>query len=117
MTTQTRPDELIRILRPEFVTKAGGVPGGPAGANFPIFVPVQSAQAVGVGTTDIPLSIYLATEGPAVAQIGVGGGPDDLHVSGGLVTPSTYTGTLRIWVVWAVTIAGGVGNIQIEVFS
>lgn len=28
MTTQTRPDELIRILRPEFVTKAGGVPGG-----------------------------------------------------------------------------------------
>ena len=27
MTTQTRPDELIRILRPEFVTKAGGVPG------------------------------------------------------------------------------------------
>lgn len=27
MTAQTRPDELIRILRPEFVTKAGGVPG------------------------------------------------------------------------------------------
>ena len=27
MTVQTRPDELIRILRPEFVTKAGGVPG------------------------------------------------------------------------------------------
>ena len=27
MTAQTRPDELIRILRAEFVTKAGGVPG------------------------------------------------------------------------------------------
>ena len=27
MTAQKRPDELIRILRPEFVTKAGGVPG------------------------------------------------------------------------------------------
>ena len=27
MTAQTRPDELIRILRAEFVTKSGGVPG------------------------------------------------------------------------------------------
>lgn len=27
MTAQARPDELIRILRAEFVTKAGGVPG------------------------------------------------------------------------------------------
>ncbi len=28
MTAQVRPDELIRILRAEFVTKSGGVPGG-----------------------------------------------------------------------------------------
>ncbi len=30
MTAQVRPDELIRILRAEFVTKSGGVPGGGA---------------------------------------------------------------------------------------
>ena len=30
MTAQSRPDELIRILRAEFVTKSGGVPGGGA---------------------------------------------------------------------------------------
>lgn len=30
MTVQRRPDELIRILRAEFVTKAGGVPGSEA---------------------------------------------------------------------------------------
>ena len=115
MTTQTRPDELIRILRPEFVTKAGGVPGGDGAGNFPVFIPVQAAYEINGGFTPLLLHPNTANEGPAVAEVGVGGG-NDLNIAGGFVIPSTYNGTLTIYTCWVVTTAGGVGDVDVEVF-
>ena len=58
MTSQRRPDELIRILRTDFAGSPGSPGGGGGAANYPIHVPVTAVH----NTTDL-LDEYVVYDG------------------------------------------------------
>lgn len=84
-------------------------------AIFPMFVPIQAAQQINGGTTDVPLSIMTSAIGPAVGEIGVGGGSNDVYMAGGFYVPDDYGGgTHNISLVFRIPDSGGTGTVDID---
>ena len=79
------------------------------GGNFPIFVPADGGTIVGTGGT--PLEATTNANGPAVLPVP---SASDGYIGGGFVVPAGYAGTITVYMLYIVSVAGGAGSLYFE---